>query len=527
MKSVVISVFCLCLIAGPATEAGADVTRYAIVVGNNRAPDDQPALSPLRYADDDAVRFHQFAERLGAESTLLTVLDQDTQRRYPALPIVARPPTRENLDHAVNAVAINVARDIERGDVPVFYFIFAGHGAVLEGSPYFALSDDRITQRVLYEEIIERIDAETIHLIIDACHASGVVGSRGMFEREVTGTTVDVPSTEVAGLTKLSQYPNVGVLLAATLGEESHEWSRIQSGVFSHEILSGLSGPADVNRDGRIEYSEIHAFVAAANRDLRDRRTAPQVIARPPDRDHHLPLVRLPDQRDVAWLQGNATPLGHFHIERESGQRYLDAHIASAVPVRLAIPSGETLYVRSATEEARVQVGTGQIVRIEDLDFEQPESVPRGVVEAEFHARLFATPFNAVYYQGFVDRGNGVSVRFDQQALLYDVPAPPNRKRIAIGLFSAAGASAAAALVSGGIMIKAKRDFDSTELQADAADANETFENARTATIVSASVSVVSAIAGAVTWPKKRKARFGVTLNPKRRNYALQAEFAF
>jgi hypothetical protein len=378
------------IVCGLPARVAADVTQYAIVIGNNSPAPDESSLQPLKYADDDAVRYHQMAERWGAQSTLLTVLDGDTQRRYPEMPILARPPTRENLDNAVNAIAVKVARDRERGHEPVFYFVFAGHGSVSAGAAHLALVDDRITQQVLYDEIVARVPAESIHLIIDACHASGVVGSRGMFDREATAETVLIATEDVAGLTKLKQYPQVGVLLAATLGEEAHEWSRIESGVFSHEVLSGLNGPADVNRDGNIEYSEIHAFVAAANRDLKDRKVAPQVIAYPPERDHHLPLVRLPQQQGVAWLEGNATALGHFYIERSSGERYLDANIASAVPVRFAIPADESIFVHTKTKEARLEVGEGQIIRIAKLDFKDKEVVERGAVETEFHERLFA-----------------------------------------------------------------------------------------------------------------------------------------
>ena len=56
------------------------------------------------------------------------------------------------------------------------------------------------------------------------------------------------------------------MILATTLGQQAHEWSAIESGVFTHELLSGLLGAADVNADQRIEYTELQAFIAAANR---------------------------------------------------------------------------------------------------------------------------------------------------------------------------------------------------------------------------------------------------------------------
>jgi len=522
-----LTLLCVVVASTASTRVAADTVQYAIIIGNNSPAPGDSSLQPLKYADDDAVRYYQMAERWGAQSTLLTVLDRDTQRRYPEVAIEARPPTRENLDNALAAVALKVARERERGHEAVFYFIFAGHGSVSVGTSHLALVDDRITQKVLYEEIVERVPAESIHLIIDACHASGVVGSRGMFDQETTARVEPVAPEEVAGLSKLKQYPHVGVLLAATLGEEAHEWSRIESGVFSHEVISGLSGPADVNRDGNIEYSEIHAFVASANRDLKNRSVVPRVIAFPPERDHHLPLVKLSQQRGVAWLEGDATKLGHFYVERSSGERYLDANIASSVPVRFTIPSEEVVFVHTKTAEARVEAGEGQIIRIAALSFRSKEVVERGAVEAEYHARLFASPFNEVYYQGFVDRAEGTSVSFDNAALLYDVPAPPKRKKVAIGLFATSGAAVVSTAIAGGLMGKAKRDFDSTDIQNEAEDARRRYENARTATIVSGTVAVLTAIGGAIAWPKKKPAKFKVEVDPRRRHYAVEAGFSF
>ncbi len=509
------------------SEADAKVKRYALIVGNNAPPADEASLEPLKYADDDAARYFELTRSWGAESILLAVLDSDTQRRFPQLPIMARPPTRRNLDDAINALSNKAAYDRKRGDEPVLYFIFAGHGSVRDGSPYLSLLDARITQQVLYDEIIGRVSAARTHLIVDACHAGGVVGSRGLFDRELAAETTDVSVDGVAGLSKLSQHPNVGVILAATLGEEVHEWSRIESGVFSHEVISGLRGPADVNRDGRIEYSEIQAFVASANRDLKDRRTAPQVIAYPPAQDHHSPLAVLSEQGGVAWLEGNATDLGHFYVERESGERYLDAHFSSPIPIRFAIPANEALYVHTKTGEAQVNAGEGQILEISKLQFEDKALAERGSAEKDFRDSLFASPFSESYYLGFVDHGQVTPVSFDSPALLYDVPAPPNQKRIAIGFFSTSGAAFAATLVSGGIMIKAKRDYDRTEIQGEAAEARNRFESARTATIVSGSVTAVTAIVGAIVWPKKKVARFSAEVDPRRRRYGVRATIRF
>ena len=85
-------------------------------------------LQPLRYADDDAVRYYQLFSRL-AETHLLVVLDTQTQRRYPGMAAYAQPPTSTTCDDVVAELRAKMLRDLERGDRPVLYFAFSGHGA--------------------------------------------------------------------------------------------------------------------------------------------------------------------------------------------------------------------------------------------------------------------------------------------------------------------------------------------------------------------------------------------------------------
>ena len=101
------------LVTAVSSEASAGVKRYAIIIGNNAPPSDEPSLASLRYADDDAARYYELTKSWGAESIVLTVLDHVTQRRFPMLPMVSRPPTRTNLDDAINAIALQVERDRE------------------------------------------------------------------------------------------------------------------------------------------------------------------------------------------------------------------------------------------------------------------------------------------------------------------------------------------------------------------------------------------------------------------------------
>ena len=88
----------------------------------------------------------------------------------------------------------------------------------------------------------------------------------------VRAVFVDAPSfavsaneeKQILAKNSLARFPNVGAIMATASDAESHEWDAIEQGVFTHELISALRGAADVNGDGKIEYSEASAFFNAA-----------------------------------------------------------------------------------------------------------------------------------------------------------------------------------------------------------------------------------------------------------------------
>jgi hypothetical protein len=238
-----------------ALPAQARTVAYSIVIGNNAplgSDDDAQVTRPLRYADDDAVRYHQLLSRLAGEAHLLTVMDADTQGRHPGAAAAARAPTLANVLGIVRAIGPKMAADRSRGDEPVFYLVYSGHGTrSADSTPYLALLDAGLTETVLYDQVLATLPAAYVHLIIDACNAAAVLGVRG-FDRELDARSQPLAPSELADAT-WQRHPAVGAIVATTADEETHEWSRFESGVFTHEVLSGLAGAADVNGDGAVE----------------------------------------------------------------------------------------------------------------------------------------------------------------------------------------------------------------------------------------------------------------------------------
>ena len=96
---------------------------YSLIIGYNDSTD--PALNPLRYADDDAIRYHELFDVVASETTLLTTLDEETRRSTPA----------GSRSHACQCHEGHWRyRQSHRGGCgtgvrPTFSFVFSGHGS--------------------------------------------------------------------------------------------------------------------------------------------------------------------------------------------------------------------------------------------------------------------------------------------------------------------------------------------------------------------------------------------------------------
>ena len=125
---------------------------------------------------------------------------------------------------------------------------------------------------------------------------------------------------------QLERYPRAGVIVATSGDQETHEWSRYHGGILSHELRSALSGAADVNGDGRIEYSELRAFLAAANARVQEprgarRRLRARARARSPPRARRSARRRRRSARFLHFGAGLGRPLPHRGRPRRALRR--------------------------------------------------------------------------------------------------------------------------------------------------------------------------------------------------------------
>lgn len=231
------------MLTSPAAHAASRKALFALVVGVNQSVDEE--LPALRYADDDAARYFELFGALGAKTYLVSRLDEGSQRLHPQAAAEAVPPTAKDFKATLDRLARDVKRANQRGLDAVLYFVYAGHGNVEKNRGYITLEDERLFGPDLQKRVLKKVGAKHNHLIVDACYSFFLAYGRGAGgqRRQLEG---------FGGLGTLGDDPNLGLLLSTSSAAESHEWDAYQSGVFSHEVRSGLYGAADADADGDI-----------------------------------------------------------------------------------------------------------------------------------------------------------------------------------------------------------------------------------------------------------------------------------
>ncbi|MCC6808276.1 MAG: caspase family protein [Deltaproteobacteria bacterium] len=486
-------------------------TTYVIAIGNNAVPQDtREQLETLAFSDDDAISFAELSEHFTNDVTLLAELDLPSQRRYGKWLTRARQPTLAELERAVQRIAMRIQNTAD-ADATVIVF-FSGHGSTAkDGEPFLALADASLTRARLYERVLAPLQrARAVHLLVDACNAESVVrprGGSGHKVRDVDGQPRTFAHKELDRAlsgTTLARFPNTGAIVATTAGRSAHEWTRYERGVFTHELLSGMRGAADVNGDLRVEYSELHAFLSAANREIDDPKAKVEVVVEPPRNNVRAPLIDLSRLVNVAWLDGDAAAAwGHFFLEDGRGVRVADAHLEQRARFRMALPIDSPVFIRNAGGEVLVQAKAGETINAGDLRFSQGTTKARGAVAFELQRGLFAAAYGPTYYRGFVDAKGDVPVSFEVNAALTPPAKAERSKAPAVALWAIAGGATVAAAILGGLALAAAEAYNRTDLQAPAMQARDRYNAMMIGFYTTVPVAAAAAIVGFAVYPWK------------------------
>jgi hypothetical protein len=313
--------------AAPA--AAPEPASLVLIVASNRGS--RPGRAPLQYADDDGAKYYEVFSSIAGEADtfLLTDFDRDTARLFPALLDKVRSPTRPQLDLVASKLARRSAELRRAGRAVRFHFVFAGHGDVDGGRGFLELADGPFTADDL-QQLVRAVGATESHVILDSCNSFFVVNPR-----KPGGARFPTPRDAAEALAR--RLPNVGIFLSTSAQAEVYEWSELQSGVFSHAVRSGLLGAADANRDGRVSYEELAAFVETAVAAIKNPNFRPKVFARGPNGEDERSILDLPPARTALVVDDPGSV--RLAVRDVDGLRWLDAYTEPGSVLRLWFPA--------------------------------------------------------------------------------------------------------------------------------------------------------------------------------------------
>ena len=239
--------------------------KYAVIVGVARYKD--PAVPSLRFADRDAEAVRDFL--LSPEGGHF-----DPEKM---MYLVNEDASLKNLRTALYTFLTQARKQ----DIVVIYF--AGHGSPdpndrrnLYLLPYdtevFNMGGSAFPMWEMQDVFARVIKAERIVTFTDACHSAGISGEsfRSSSEsRPGAGLARDL-KIEPLGNNLINQYlaryageSERAVMTASDIGESSLEgpmWGG-GHGVFTHFLIEGLKGKADLDGDGTVTAGELFDYV--------------------------------------------------------------------------------------------------------------------------------------------------------------------------------------------------------------------------------------------------------------------------
>jgi len=266
--------------------ASAGVRRYALAVGSNYGAPDRPTL---RYAVSDAQNFSRVLETLGGvDRSDLVLLTQ---------------PTLGELEDAMEAIRqrVDASPEEERSQVLVYFSGHANETGLLLGEEVFSYRSLR--------NWMDLLNADVRIAVLDACASGAITRLKGSRRRKAF--LVDI-SSDMRGH---------AFLTSSSADEVAQESDRIGASFFTHYLVSGLRGAADVSGEGMVTLNEAYQF--AFNETL-GRTTETQAGAQHPSYDINLSgtgEVVMTDIRETSAVLVLDEDLGGRFFVRNSNQQ--------------------------------------------------------------------------------------------------------------------------------------------------------------------------------------------------------------
>ncbi len=204
----------------------AATSKFALAIGSNVG---DPEDTPLQFAHDDAQRFVSVLVELGGVD------------RGQATVLLEQPAAA--VEVALRDLAARVQRAVAAGDEVVVYVYVSAHAKA--GVLHLANTHLPIERLQQLTDTAAQLEV----VVVDACESGSGVARKGGVPQE-------------AYLVELGPKSPRGEVFIASSGpaEPAQEWVSLRGSLFTHHLLAGLRGDADLEGDGRVTLSEAYAY---------------------------------------------------------------------------------------------------------------------------------------------------------------------------------------------------------------------------------------------------------------------------
>ena len=215
------------VLAASARSASAGVERFALLIGDNTGDSDD---ARLRFAETDAARMRDLLADVGgvaAENLVLLQAGDAAAARRALITINDR---------------IRMLSSASETELVVYYSGHADSSALHMAGTQFALDE--------LQRLVRGSPAGVRLLVVDACRSGSITRVKG--GRHVEPFAIDLED-------HLASQGSI-MLTASAANEDAQESDDLGGSFFTHYLISGLLGAADVNGDGQITLAEAYRY---------------------------------------------------------------------------------------------------------------------------------------------------------------------------------------------------------------------------------------------------------------------------
>jgi hypothetical protein len=283
------------------------VERFLLVAGANNGGADRVKL---RYAQSDANSFANVMSQMGGieNNNVLRVFDSNAK----------------SLQNGFSEMEkrLRVKDQGARKEVIVYYSGHADEKGLRLGGDIYSWADFRSS--------VNSLNADVKVAVIDACGSGAITRTKGGVSRPAF---LQDASSEMRGYAYLT---------SSNESEASQESDRLKGSFFTHALVTGLRGAADMTGDGKVTLNEAYQF--AFNETLQSTQSTSGGTQHP-SRDMNLAGtgdVVMTDLREVqASLVLEKDMEGRFFVRDEKGNLVAELYKIGGRPLELGLPAGK------------------------------------------------------------------------------------------------------------------------------------------------------------------------------------------